>query len=57
MDVGIKRIELGWIGTGAGIGAGLEESAEFDEQSKIDIYNSSAFVCMCLSLTGLMLAC
>jgi hypothetical protein len=35
----------------------LEESAEFDEQSKIDTYNSSAFIGMCLSLTGLMLAC
>lgn len=49
-DVGIKRIELEWIGTGAGTGAGsgagLEESAEFDEQSKIDTYNSSAFICV-----------
>ena len=43
-DVGIKRIELEWIGTGAG--ADLEESVELDEQSKIDTYNSSAFICV-----------
>jgi len=38
---------LEWIGTDAGAGAGLEESAEFGEQSKIDTYNSSAlYVCV-----------
>jgi hypothetical protein len=44
-------------GAGVGAGAGLEESAKFNKQSKIDTYSPSAFIYMCLSLTGLMLAC